>query len=184
LQGNALQHIPESLENLPLDEIVLPADLPTQVLSGLARAYPKAMGAWYKSKGYQVAHQSQHTQRNGTRVAAKAIAKKALSLLEKVPETSQDDSYWFSLGLACVNAGLYERSIEANLKLIALNPKYGSGVAFYNIACAYANMGEKEKMITYLQLATKQTSYMDWYGEAREDNDFEKYWQDEDLLAL
>lgn len=184
LQGNALQHIPESLENLPLDEIVLPADLPTQVLSGLARAYPKAMGAWYKTKGYQVSHQSQHTQRNGTRVAAKAIAKKAITLLEKVPEAIYDDSYWFSLGLACVNAGLYERSIEANLKLVTLNPKYGSGVGFYNIACAYSNMGNKEQMLTYLQLASQQSNYMNWFAEAREDNDFEKYWQDADLLAL
>jgi tetratricopeptide (TPR) repeat protein len=184
LQGNKLQTVPENLDNIPLDHILIDDNLPASAMQGLERAYPNAMGGYYKGKGAQLAQRSQSLQRANNRTEAKNLGVQAIQFLEKVPRLLHDSIYWFNVGLASVNAGLYEKSIEANQYAIDQNPQYGSGVSFYNIACAYANLSNKEKMMEYLTLANQHSSYMDWFRESKEDNDFTSFWADEDFMSL
>lgn len=184
LQGNKFTEVSDALVNLPLENISIEDDLSIQVIEKLERAYPKAMASHHKSRGYSLSQRSQSLQRSGALKEKIGIAEKALGMLQRVSADLQDDSYWFSIGLAAVNAQQYALAIEANEKAAMLNPSFGGGVCFYNMACAYAHLKEKEKMIANLQKSTQYSTYTDWYAEAQIDNDFTYYWKNQDFLNL
>lgn len=184
LQGNNLVEIPDVLVNLPLKSIKIEDDLPTHVIEKLERAYPKAMAIFHKSSGVTLAGSSQSLHRKGAMEESIRKAEKALDMLHRVSEELKNAQYWFSVGLAAINLRQYLFSIEANEKSISIDPFFGEGIGFYNLACAYAHLREKEKMIANLQQAAQHNSYVDWYKEALVDNDFTVYLEDEDFLKL
>jgi tetratricopeptide (TPR) repeat protein len=71
-------------------------------------------------------------------------------------------------------------AIEKCQRALAVAPEIRD--ANYNIACAYALLGESEKMLMNLKEAI---DYDSKYKEmAREDDDFKAYWDDPDFIAL
>jgi tetratricopeptide (TPR) repeat protein len=76
-----------------------------------------------------------------------------------------------------------ERLLEAKelaKKVIELNPENKSH--YYNLACSESLLEEKNEMLKHLKIAI---DYDAEYKEiAREDKDFEKYWDDPDFKAL
>jgi len=83
-------------------------------------------------------------------------------------------------GLNLLRMKEYKKSIQANLEATQIDPN--NKMANYNIACAYALLRNKEKMLDFLQ-KTIQLSPQD-IDKIREDKDFEYYWEDEDFKAL
>ncbi len=67
----------------------------------------------------------------------------------------QNGDIRFQLAIALVNSGKYEESLphyEAALKLGAFANKFEASV-YYDMACAYAKTGQKEKAFQFVQLA-------------------------------
>lgn len=56
-------------------------------------------------------------------------------------------------GLAELNQGNYQKAIEYFLEIIEVNPNYEHGMCFYDIACAYEEIGEIEKAQIHFEKA-------------------------------
>jgi len=75
---------------------------------------------------------------------------------------------------------LLQEALAMSKKVLEMDPEVGAH--HYNLACTYALLGNKAEMLS----ALKQAVEYDRKGRkiAREDKDFEKYWDDPDFISL
>jgi len=90
------------------------------------------------------------------------------------------ESAWITKGIALVQLGKYEEAITCYDNALEINPKNES--ASFNRACSYSLMGNKEKAISNLKRSIELNANNK--EKAKNDTDFEKYWNDEDFKKL
>lgn len=125
---------------------------------------------------------SAYYHRSGQNQTALWAADKGFQVYQNYPQTTVEweETLYFRKGQALFHMGNLEDSLQVYQKGLGKYPNKNS--MLYNIACIYARWKEKEKMLNYLQKAID--IYSEHKEEASKDLDFEKYWQDEDFLAL
>ena len=74
----------------------------------------------------------------------------------------------------------YQAALEPLRAAIRIDPQFSD--AFYNLAVAYARLGEKENDLQHLQRAVQLQP--DLAAEARTDDDFESLHADQDFLEV
>lgn len=105
----------------------------------------------------------------------------ALIALDKVIDLKPDDaSAWNNKGIALMKLERYEEALDACNKAIELKPDYAS--AWYNKACVYSLMGDKTNVLKSLSKAISLDAK--YKEEAKSDEDFKNFWDDEDFQKL
>lgn len=92
---------------------------------------------------------------------------------------------YIQMGNAKSRLGYHEESIEDQYRAIDVEPAV-AGVSYYNIACNYSLMEQKEAMMDFLQKSCKKKYFNSRsnFEHFINDPDFENYRQDEDLIAF
>ncbi len=103
----------------------------------------------------------------------------ARAALEKEPENYLAHK---RLGIALWYLERQEEAITSLNRSVELNPEFAS--AYYNLACFYAQSGEKKDMLENLSKAIELDRYTDYREMADEDGDFDPFRDDEDFTAL
>jgi tetratricopeptide (TPR) repeat protein len=83
-----------------------------------------------------------------------------------------------------INDGRPADGVPLLKRAVEIDPGYGS--AWYNLACAYARLGEKPAMLEALRTAIRQDAarYDDYAKAAWNDADFKAFRKDSDFVAL
>jgi tetratricopeptide (TPR) repeat protein len=87
---------------------------------------------------------------------------------------------YFNLGLALIELKQYQKAIDVYDKALSIEPNIED--AEYNKACLYAILQNKEKMLESLSKAIDEKPAHK--REAREDEDFEAFRDDDDFKNL
>ena len=116
--------------------------------------------------------------------ASIAPYEKALELEKK--KRSLSTEYWYvlidNLGMAHGITGNLERAKEVFEHGISQDPKYP--LFYYNLACTYGEMGEKEKAMQQLELAFKHKGNViagERMPDPRTDSSFKRFMKDRDF---
>lgn len=136
--------------------------------------------AFAKTNSQKASHLSgkaSDEQRYGLAEKSKETSKEVLTLLLTQPENQWDEGDFFSYALACQILGQYEVALEYYEKYSAIGYHEYDSSLYYNKACVYARLGNREDMIAMIRKAI-QSDNIDWIAEVRHDLDFQAYWQD------
>ncbi len=91
------------------------------------------------------------------------------------------DAY-IEMGNAKSKLGYYENAIDDQIEAIKLNRRFAN-VAYYNIACSYSLMGDKDLMYKYLNKAKRKNYFTrDGFKVFLEDPDFENFRKDQEFI--
>lgn len=110
------------------------------------------------------------------------VALQGLQAFQQYPNLHQYNKakLIFRKGQALFFLNRFEEAEAAYDETLRINPNYDS--ALYNKACIYAKRQQKSIMLEFLQQIIDRNKR--FVGIAREDTDFEEYWDDEDFKAL
>ncbi len=128
-------------------------------------------------KASYTSNKASDEQRVGFSEKSKQTAQEVRDMLRTVPENQWLREDLFSYALACQIGGKYEEALVYYEKYEQSFSYVMDGALYYNKACVYANLGQKENVVEMLKKAI-QTDNIDWVQEARQDTDFERYWHD------
>jgi tetratricopeptide (TPR) repeat protein len=115
-------------------------------------------------------------QRSGFAELCMQTAQRAIDYLRKIPKKHWTEADHFSCGLALQIMGKFEQALK-EYELHEQKSYRGSGGLYYNKACIYARLGDKENMKHMMELTIQEDS-IDWVGEMRHDTDFQNFWND------
>jgi|GEM_PF-5302455 len=92
----------------------------------------------------------------------------------------ENPTAWDNKGVAYGNLQQFDQALECYKKVIELSPSFVN--AYYNLACVYSLSGQKQDMLINL----KKSISLDSNNKlsAKEDHDFERFWNDPDFISL
>jgi predicted Zn-dependent protease len=108
--------------------------------------------------------------------------------LEKARKTLSSDQYRILVDQLVMAYGTSNQLKEVHAVLdeaIQQDPEYP--LNYYNLACAFAEEGDKSKMLTDLALAFQHKEHMlkgEQMPDPRSDSSFQKYFRDDDFVKL
>ena len=150
------------------------------------QAYEKAFQATDKAielattvsqKATFLSNKASDLQRCGKLEACAETAETARKLLDTVPAKGWEGNDYFSYALASQILGLFEEALQYYDLCEQNSYTYSDGSFYYNKACVYARLGQKDNMVKMLKTCIERDS-IDWISEVRHDTDFQAFWQD------
>jgi Zn-finger domain-containing protein len=109
-------------------------------------------------------------------------AQEARRILGQVAKKMWQDSDFFSFALATQILGKFEEALTY-YEQYEQKGGYADSSLYYNKACIYARLGNREKMADMMRLCVDHDS-LDWVAEMRHDTDFQAFWEDSIIEEL
>lgn len=153
----------------------------------LAHHFPHAVDYTFVVMGDTVKREGHHAQRRGEMALAQQYSLQAIAFYRFVSKASRDTSYYHARAHAYNNAGRYRIAEQCYDYILATYANSRQDFSLlYNIACNYARLQNKDKMLEFMRTYVNGVPLNKVYIKTNilSDNDFEMYWTDTDFLAL
>lgn len=133
-------------------------------------------------KASYLSNKASDEQRAGLLKECEESAQEVRNILKQVPNKMWQESDYFSFALATQILGKFEEAL-AYYEKYEQKGGYADGSLYYNKACIYARLGDREKMSDMMRLCVDHDS-LDWVAEMRHDMDFQAFWEDSIIEEL
>jgi len=169
--------------NPNIKRVILDLDLPKEKINKIVKHFPNAADSTYLYLADHLKSEGHYAQRANDMARAKEFSLKALEFYRYIPSEQRNKHYYHNRAHAYNNSEKYSMALKCYEHIIKKYPNNYDD-CLYNMACTHSRLKDKTKMLQCLAIKLRKSNGQYVMNDVMSDNDFESFWEDNDLVLL